>query len=36
MFKNSVQIFVEKIYTMGCLKGSGVRVLYIGHTDPKG
>jgi hypothetical protein len=27
--KNSVRIFVEKIYKMGCLGGSGVRVLYI-------
>jgi hypothetical protein len=29
-------IFVEKIYKMGCLEGSGVPVLYIGHTVPKG
>ena len=34
--KNSVRIFVEKIYKMGCLKGSGVPVLYIGRTVPKG
>jgi hypothetical protein len=34
--KNSVHIFVEKIYTMGCLEGSGVPVLYIGRTVPKG
>jgi hypothetical protein len=34
--KNSVQIFVEKIYKMGCLEGSGVPVLYIGRTVPKG
>jgi hypothetical protein len=27
--KNSVRIFVEKIYKMGCLEGSGVSVLYI-------
>jgi hypothetical protein len=34
--KNSVRIFVEKIYEMGCLEGSGVPVLYIGRTVPKG
>ena len=34
--KYSVRIFVEKIYKMGCLKGSGVPVLYIGRTVPKG
>jgi hypothetical protein len=34
--KNSVHIFVEKIYKMGCLEGSGVPVLYIGRTVPKG
>jgi hypothetical protein len=34
--KNSVRIFVEKIYKMGCLEGSGVPVLYIGCTVPKG
>jgi hypothetical protein len=34
--KNSVLIFVEKIHKMGCLKGSGVPVLYIGRTAPKG
>jgi hypothetical protein len=33
--KNSVCIFVEKIYKMGCLEGSGVPVLYIGHMLPK-
>jgi hypothetical protein len=27
--KNSVRTFVEKIYKMGCLEGSGVPVLYI-------
>jgi hypothetical protein len=32
MFKNSVRIFVEKIYKMGFLEGSGVPVLYIGRT----
>jgi hypothetical protein len=36
MFKNSVRIFVEKIHKMGCLEGSGVPVLYIGRTVPKG
>jgi hypothetical protein len=34
--KNSVRIFVEKIYKMGCLERSGVPILYIGHTVPKG
>jgi hypothetical protein len=34
--KNSVRIFIEKIYKMGCLEGSGVSVLYIGRTVPKG
>jgi hypothetical protein len=34
--KNSVHTFGEKIYTMGCLEGSGVPVLYIGRTVPKG
>jgi hypothetical protein len=36
--KNSVRtrIFVEKIYKMGCMEGSGVPVLYIGRTVPKG
>jgi hypothetical protein len=33
---NSVRIFVEKIYNMGCLEGSGVPVLYTGRTVPKG
>jgi hypothetical protein len=32
MFKNSVRIFVEKIYKIGCLEGNGVPVLYIGRT----
>jgi hypothetical protein len=33
MFKKfSKYIFVEKIYEMGCLEGSGVPVLYIGRT----
>jgi hypothetical protein len=35
MFKNSVRVFVENIYKMGCLNGSGVPVLYIGRTVPK-
>jgi hypothetical protein len=34
--KNSVRIFVEKIYKLGCLEGSGVPVLYIGRTVHKG
>jgi hypothetical protein len=34
--KNSVGIFVEKIYKMGCLEGSGVPALYTGRTVPKG
>jgi hypothetical protein len=29
-------MFVEKIYKMGCLEGSGVPVLYIGRMIPKG
>ena len=29
--KYSVRIFVEKIYKMGFLEGSGVPVLYIGR-----
>jgi hypothetical protein len=29
-------MFVEKLYKMGCLEGSGVPVLYIGHMVPKG
>jgi hypothetical protein len=36
VLKNSVRIFVKKIYKMGCLEGSGVPVLYIGRTVPKG
>jgi hypothetical protein len=36
LFKNSVRIFVEKIYKMGCLEGSGVPLLHIGRTVPKG
>jgi hypothetical protein len=34
--KNLVCIFVEKINKMGFLEGSGVLVLYIGRTIPKG
>jgi hypothetical protein len=34
--KNSAHIFLEKIYKMGCLEGTGVPVLYIGRTVPKG
>jgi hypothetical protein len=34
--KNFVRKFVEKVYKMGCLEGSGVPVLYIGRTVPKG
>jgi hypothetical protein len=34
--KNSVRVFVEKIYKMGCLEGSGETVLYIGRRVPKG
>jgi len=34
--KYSVHVFVEKIYKMGCLEGSGTPVLYIGRTVPKG
>jgi hypothetical protein len=37
MFKKfSIYIFVEKMYKMGCMEGSGVPVLYIGRTVPKG
>jgi hypothetical protein len=36
MFKKFSTIFVEKIYKMVFLKGSGVPVLYIGRTVPKG
>jgi hypothetical protein len=32
---NLARIFVEKIYKMGFLEGSGVPVLYIGRTVPK-
>jgi hypothetical protein len=36
MFKSFGRKFVEKIYKMRCLEGSGVPVLYIGRTVPKG
>jgi hypothetical protein len=35
MFKKFVSKFVEKIYKMGCLEGSGLPVLYIGRTVHK-
>jgi hypothetical protein len=31
MSKNLVRIFVDIIYKIGCLEGSGVPVLYIGR-----
>jgi hypothetical protein len=34
--KYTVLIFVEKIYKMQHLEGSGTPVLYIGSTVPKG
>jgi hypothetical protein len=34
--KHFVRKFVEKIYKMGFLEGSGVPVLYIGLTVPEG
>jgi hypothetical protein len=34
--KNLASIVVEKIHKMGCLEGSGVPVLCIGRTAPKG
>jgi hypothetical protein len=36
MFKKFVRIFVEKKNKMGRFEGSGVPVLYIGRTLPKG
>jgi hypothetical protein len=36
MFKYFVCKLVEKIYEMVFMEGSGVPVLYIGHTVPKG
>jgi hypothetical protein len=32
MFKYSLLMFVEKIYKMQHLEGSGTPILYIGHT----
>jgi hypothetical protein len=34
--KISVRMFVKKIHKMGVLEGSGVPVLYVGRTVPKG
>jgi hypothetical protein len=34
--KNAVRILFAKMHEMGCLEGSGVSVLYIGRTVPKG
>jgi hypothetical protein len=36
MLKKVSTYIVEIIYKMGCLEGSGVPVLYIGRTVPKG
>jgi hypothetical protein len=36
LFKKFVCKFIEKVYKTGCLEGSGVPVLYIGRTVPKG
>jgi hypothetical protein len=37
MFKKfSTCIFFKNIYKMGCLEGSGVSVLNMGRTVPKG
>jgi hypothetical protein len=36
MLKKTVLIFVETIHKIRCLEGSGVPVLYIGRTVPKG
>jgi hypothetical protein len=37
MFKKfSTYIFLKNVYKMGFLEGSGVPVLYIGRTVPKG
>ena len=37
MFKKIQYVYLlKKIYNMGCLEGSGVPVLYIGRTVPKG
>jgi hypothetical protein len=34
--KKFVRKFVEKIYKIGFLEGSGVPVLYVGRKVPKG
>jgi hypothetical protein len=36
MFKKIQYIYLLKKYKMGFMEGSGVPVLYIGHTVPKG
>jgi hypothetical protein len=36
MFKKFSTYICWKKYKMGCLEGSGVPVLYIGRTVPKG
>ena len=37
MFKKIQYVYLlKKKYKMGCLEGSGVPVLYIGRTVPKG
>ena len=37
MFKKNQYVYLlKKIYKMGCLEGSGMPVLYIGRTVPKG
>jgi hypothetical protein len=36
MFKKFSSVLVEKIHKMGCLEGSGIPVIYIGRTVPKG
>jgi hypothetical protein len=36
MFKIFILIFVEKIHKMQYLEGSGMPILYIGHTVLKG
>jgi hypothetical protein len=37
MFKKIHYVYsLKKIYKMRCLEGSGVSVLYIGRTVPKG
>jgi hypothetical protein len=36
MFKKFSTYFLKYIYKMGFLEGSGVPVIYIGRTVPKG